>query len=77
MTKISIKPVSILLDSLEINIDYRLNETAIIFYNFRDQDGNPFRSGNYQLTEEELSNWGTDDTYIENIILNKLGLERL
>ena len=34
-------------------------------------------SGSIQLTEEEFTAWGQDNTYIENIVLERLGLERL
>lgn len=34
-------------------------------------------SGNIPITEEQFLNWGSDNTYIENIILTNLSLERL
>lgn len=33
-------------------------------------------NGNLQLTEEEFTNWAEDNTYIEDLALVKLGLER-
>lgn len=34
-------------------------------------------NGNIALTEEEFDGWGFDNTYIENIALERLGLVRI
>lgn len=33
--------------------------------------------GNYQLTDDEFTNWGADNSFIEDVVLNFLNLERL
>jgi hypothetical protein len=41
--------------------------------NFFDADGNIVQSSSVSYTEEELADWGTDDTYVLNLALTKLG----
>ncbi|MGL4384476.1 MAG: hypothetical protein ACRCS4_04150, partial [Flavobacterium sp.] len=33
-------------------------------------------TGNAPITKEQYDNWGTDDTYIENVLLTHLQIER-
>lgn len=40
------------------------------------QDSNFVSSQNFRIQGEEYDNWGNDDTYLENLILQKLGLTR-
>ncbi len=40
------------------------------------QDNNFVSSQNFRIQGEEYENWGSDDTYLENLILQKLGLTR-
>jgi hypothetical protein len=40
------------------------------------QDNNFISSQNFRIQGEEYTNWGNDDTYLENLILQKLGLTR-
>lgn len=40
------------------------------------QDNNFVSSQNFRIQGEEYTNWGSDDTYLENLILQKLGLTR-
>lgn len=47
------------------------------YYEIKTEAGELLASGNIQLTEEEFSEWSQDNTYVENIVLNKLGLTRL
>jgi len=32
--------------------------------------------GNLSLTEEQFANWGTDNSYVSDIVINELGLEK-
>lgn len=38
-----------------------------------DENGTIVSSNQVNFTEEELANWGTDDTYVLNLALTKLG----
>ncbi len=40
------------------------------------QDSNFVSSQNFRIQGEEYDNWGNDDEYLENLILQKLGLTR-
>lgn len=46
------------------------------YYRLADADGKSMAEGNIALTEEEFANWGEDNSYVEDIVLDKLGLER-
>lgn len=39
-----------------------------------DEDGSTVVSHQVYFTEEELSGWGTDDTFVINLALDKLGI---
>ena len=43
--------------------------------NFIDEDGNINLAYDINFSAEELQEWGTDDTYIINAALDKLGLK--
>lgn len=49
--------------------------TCTTYYELTTSDGKKLVDGNYILTPEEYSNWGDDNTYIDNIIANYLGVE--
>jgi hypothetical protein len=40
------------------------------------QDSTFISSQNFRIQGEEYDNWGNDDQYLENLILEKLGLTR-
>lgn len=40
------------------------------------QDSTFISSQNFRIQGEEYDNWGNDDVYLENLILEKLGLTR-
>lgn len=40
------------------------------------QDSNFVSSQNFRIQGEEYDNWGNNDEYLENLILQKLGLTR-
>jgi len=40
------------------------------------QDSNFVSSQNFRIQGEEYDNWGNNDDYLENLILQKLGLVR-
>lgn len=39
-----------------------------------DEDGGTVASQQVNFTEEELADWGTDDTFVINLALDKLGI---
>ena len=45
---------------------------AVHFYD--EINGNVFRVENLLLEGDDYANWSTDDTYIQNYVLNKLNL---
>jgi len=50
--------------------------TVMVYYELKDNDNYKVCDGYYQLTTTQYDIWGTDNTYIEDCVLNYLGLER-
>ena len=50
--------------------------TGLIYWQALNEDGQEMTSGNIPLTVEEVEAWGDSMEYIENIVLNKLGLTK-
>lgn len=75
MFQIKIKPKSIeLTEVLITSVSITLESTSYITGAILgDNISKPF---NIHLTKEEYTAWGTDDNYIIDLILTKLGLER-
>jgi hypothetical protein len=44
------------------------------FYELLTDDNKQCLQGNYQLTDEEFAAWGVDNSYIDDIIANFLGV---
>lgn len=51
--------------------------TATIYYSVKSEVNETLTDGNIQMTEQEFTDWGADNTFVEEIVLNRLGLERL
>lgn len=47
------------------------------YFEVQDENGQILTNGNVPITEEQYAGWGEDNAYLENIVLNELGLERL
>lgn len=47
-----------------------------LYYTLHSEDGKQLADGRHELTEAEYTEWGSDNSYIENIVLNSLNLER-
>ena len=75
-TIIKIAPISVEITEIKIHLDYSLNSNARIHYALIHSNGIPYNQGVITLTEEEFKAWGTDDDYIEDLILSKLNLQR-
>lgn len=62
------------------NIDMRvtgLNLGTSVSVNVILKNNDSFiNSVNYDISGQEYDDWGNDDTYIENLVLQKLGLTR-
>ena len=50
--------------------------TCSTYYKLCDKDGKMVAEGNLSLTEEQFANWGTDNSYVSDIVINELGLEK-
>ena len=48
--------------------------TATTYYQLLTDDGVQCLQGNYQLTDEEFAAWGQDNSYIDDIVANHLGV---
>lgn len=47
---------------------------ATTYYQLFTDDGVQCLQGNYQLTDEEFAAWGQDNSYIDDIVANHLGV---
>ena len=50
--------------------------TGMIYWQALNEEGQEMTAGNIPLTVEEVEAWGNSMDYIENIVLNKLGLTK-
>ena len=50
--------------------------TGMIYWQALNEEGKELASGNIPLTVEEVEAWGDSMEYIENLVLNKLGLTK-
>lgn len=41
-----------------------------LYYSVQTKEGVKVKEGNYTLTEEEFNKWGSDNSYLEDLILN-------
>jgi hypothetical protein len=46
------------------------------YYKLCDVDGKQLAEGNIALTEEQFLGWGTDNSYVSDIIIAELGLQK-
>lgn len=79
---IQIKPIQIgfpIKEAIKINIRVGSFSTdAIIcpiFWELLSEKEEILASGNIRLTEEQFTQWSTDNSFIDNIVLTQLGLE--
>ena len=52
------------------------NPTGMVYWQALSEEGKELASGNIPLTVEEVEAWDDSMDYIENIVLNKLGLTK-
>jgi hypothetical protein len=55
----------------------QLNKSVRFAVRLMDSDDNVILSQNITIFGEEYENWGSDDNYIENLILTKLGVQKI
>lgn len=48
--------------------------TCTTYYQLMTDEGKKCAEGNYTLTEEEFTDWGEDNAYIDNLIANHIGV---
>lgn len=58
------------------NIGYSINEAADFVIHFHKEDGSIFHTEKTFVIGEEFAAWGSDDAYIVDLVLEKLGLEK-
>ena len=81
-TNIQINPVTIPLKGEGTQIFVRTmtdginNATGMIYWQLLTEEGSPLMDGNITLSVEQVAEWGDSMEYIENIVLNKLGLTK-
>ncbi len=52
------------------------DKTCGTYWVLKTAEGNQIAQGNYTLKEPEFAEWGNDNLYVENLVLNSLNLER-
>jgi hypothetical protein len=59
-------------------LNFETNATSCsLFYEMLDDNGNSLVAKNYSLTPDEFAAWGSDNTYLEDLVCNMLGLTRI
>lgn len=48
--------------------------TCTTYYELKTEEGKILSNGNYTLTEEEFSAWGTDNEYVAECVANAIGV---
>jgi hypothetical protein len=48
--------------------------TCSTYYKLFNTENEMLADGNITLTEEQFANWGTDNSYVSDIVINELGL---
>ena len=51
-------------------------KTTGTYWALKTAEGKQIAEGNYNLTEEEFEAWGADNSYIDELILSQLNLEK-
>ena len=81
-TNIQINPVVIPLKGEGTQIFVRTmteginNATGMVYRQLLTEEGSQLMDGNIPLSVEQVAEWGDSMDYIENIVLNKLGLTK-
>jgi hypothetical protein len=79
---ITIKPTSLgvlgTAEQLQVTVHGFLTnaKTTGTYWALKTAEGNQIAEGNYSLTEDEFEAWGADNSYIDELILSHLNLEK-
>lgn len=77
MQNISITPKTFTIDSVRIDtLNYSVNESATFSVLLCKEGGIPVESHRIEITGSEFDAWGSDDNYVIDLILAKLGLQK-
>lgn len=69
--------LTLLVDSVQIDLSqYVLGKSALFSVLLLDKTFTVLKRTSFLIEGEEFSNWGSDDDYIINLILTKLGLTK-
>jgi hypothetical protein len=61
--------------SVEMRVFYFIIGSSIeVNCSLKDENGNVFKIENIAISGDEYNNWGSDDSYLINLVLSKLGL---
>lgn len=48
--------------------------TCTTYYELKTDEGKVLSNGNYTLTEQEFTEWGNDNTWVEQCVANAIGV---
>jgi hypothetical protein len=48
--------------------------TAGVYYRLKTAEGKDCLTGNYYMTEQEFSAWGQDNSYVDDLVANAIGV---
>jgi len=67
-----------ILKSIDIQIsDLVFNQFINLLVHLKDEQGTIFKSEIIRIQNDEYNSWGLDDDYIMNLVLQKIGAEKL
>lgn len=72
--EIAINPKSVPYEKVWISHTQILNGTAVVYAALVNAEYNNQIQFSIELTQEEYDGWGTDDNYIYDLVLSKLGV---
>lgn len=61
---------------VKVEAFYTNAKTANVFYSLQNKEFEELLSGTYEMTEDEYDGWSGDNGYVEDIVLEYLGLKR-
>jgi hypothetical protein len=76
---IDVNPKDFIVVNTANKVEFRVSNLQIgisvdITLLIKDLNGNIFKVENVKIEGEEYDNWGTDDQYLVNLVLSKVGL---
>ena len=74
---ISPKDFTVKVNAITVHtVGYQINKEAEFAVQYFKEDGSSFEIERVFITGDEFSAWGSDDNYIVDLVLAKLGLEK-